>query len=104
MLRGERSLGPVSLSPTKPLPMTLGDDPPRSAPGLGILVTMLRPTLTTLALAGCLACGSPEPPAEQLFNGTDLTGWRHVGRGEFVVEDGALMTSGGMGLLVYDGK
>ena len=33
-----------------------------------------------------------------------MTGWRHVGRGEFSVEDGALKTSGGMGLLVYDGK
>lgn len=75
-----------------------------SATRLGILVTMLRPTLATLALVLCVACGAPEPPAEQLFNGTDLTGWRHVGRGEFTVEDGALTTSGGMGLLVYDGK
>ena len=65
---------------------------------------MLRPTFLTLALASLVACGTPEPPAEQLFNGTDLTGWRHVGRGEFTVEDGALTTSGGMGLLVYDGK
>ena len=65
---------------------------------------MLRPNLAMLALAGCLACGSPEPPAEQLFNGTDLTGWRHVGPGEFLVEDGLLRTSGGMGLLVYDSK
>jgi len=65
---------------------------------------MLRHTLATLALALCIACGTAEPPAEQLFNGTDLTGWRHVGRGEFTVEDGALTTSGGMGLLVYDGK
>ena len=101
---GEHCRGTVEPCQTKPLPMALEDDSPRSAPGLGILVTMLRPTLTTLAVAGFLACGSPEPPAEQLFNGTDLTGWRHVGRGEFVVEDGALMTSGGMGLLVYDGK
>ncbi|MXY70490.1 MAG: DUF1080 domain-containing protein [Acidobacteriia bacterium] len=65
---------------------------------------MLRQTLATLALALCIACGTAEQPAEQLFNGTDLTGWRHVGRGEFTVEDGALTTSGGMGLLVYDGK
>ena len=72
--------------------------------GIAILVTMQRPTLATLALASLIACGTPEPPAEQLFNGADLTGWRHVGRGEFVVEDGALKTSGGMGLLVYDGK
>lgn len=71
---------------------------------VGILVAMLRPTFVTVALASSIACGTPEPPAEQLFNGTDLTGWRHVGRGGFTVEDGALKTSGGMGLLVYDGK
>ncbi len=47
------------------------------------------------------ACAEPE--RQQLFNGVDLSGWRHVGPGEFVVEDGALKTVGGMGLLVYDG-
>jgi hypothetical protein len=26
----------------------------------------------------------------QLFNGKDLTGWKHVGSGRFVVEDGLL--------------
>jgi len=38
----------------------------------------------------------------ELFNGTDLTGWRHAGPGEFKVEDGALETRGGMGLLWYE--
>ncbi len=56
--------------------------------------------LATLFASGC---GSPLPEAEQLFNGSDLTGWNHVGPGEFVVEDGALKTTGGMGLLVYQG-
>lgn len=57
------------------------------------------------ALGACLlACSTPEPPGEQVFNGRDLGGWRHVGPGEFVVEDGALRTVGGMGLLVYDGE
>lgn len=50
------------------------------------------------------ACAAPEPEREQLFNGTDMTGWRHTGPGEFVVEDGVLKTVGGMGLLAYDGK
>jgi hypothetical protein len=36
-----------------------------------------------------------------LFNGRDLTGWRHVGPGRFVVENGLLRTEGGMGLLWY---
>lgn len=36
-----------------------------------------------------------------LFNGKDLDGWRHVGPGSFVVENGILKTVGGMGLLWY---
>lgn len=38
----------------------------------------------------------------ELFNGKDLTGWRQAGRGSFVVEDGALVTRGGMGMLWYE--
>ncbi|MBL8210801.1 MAG: DUF1080 domain-containing protein [Bryobacterales bacterium] len=41
---------------------------------------------------------------EQLFNGKDLTGWKMTGPGRFLVEDGALKTEGGMGLLYYTGK
>ena len=37
----------------------------------------------------------------QLFNGRDMDGWEHLGPGSFVVEDGALRTEGGMGLLWY---
>jgi hypothetical protein len=37
----------------------------------------------------------------QLFNGTDLTDWEQVGPGHFVVEDGLLTTTGGMGMLLY---
>lgn len=40
---------------------------------------------------------------KQLFNGKDLTGWKHVGPGEMVVEDGAIRTKGGMGLLYWTG-
>ena len=39
----------------------------------------------------------------QLFNGTDLHGWKMVGPGRFVVEDGMLKTEGGMGLLTFPG-
>jgi len=61
-----------------------------------------RILLAALSLPFALAC-TPAPEAgEQLFNGENLTGWRHVGPGEFVVEDGVLETVGGMGLLVYD--
>jgi hypothetical protein len=39
----------------------------------------------------------------QLFNGHDLTGWKHVGDGRFVVEDGLLHPEGGVGLLWFEG-
>jgi hypothetical protein len=38
---------------------------------------------------------------KQIFNGKDLTGWQHVGDGDFVIEQGMLKSEGGMGLLWY---
>ncbi len=38
-----------------------------------------------------------------LFNGVDLTGWKHVGPGHMIVEDGLIKTQGGMGLLYWTG-
>jgi len=38
---------------------------------------------------------------KQLFNGKDLTGWKHVGKGDMVVGDGLIHGQGGMGLLYY---
>jgi len=38
-----------------------------------------------------------------LFNGKDLTGWKHVGPGGDTVEDGLIKTHGGMGLLYWTG-
>lgn len=40
---------------------------------------------------------------KQLFNGRDLSGWRHVGPGEMTVDDGLIHTHGGMGLLYWTG-
>lgn len=40
---------------------------------------------------------------QPLFNGKNLEGWKHVGPGEFVVENGVLKSVGGMGLLWYTG-
>ena len=45
--------------------------------------------------------GSQTGIGKQLFNGRDLTGWEQAGPGGFAVEDGALRTQGGMGLLWY---
>lgn len=42
--------------------------------------------------------------SEQLFNGRDLTGWKHVGAGQFVVENGALHAEGGVGLLWFESR
>ena len=39
---------------------------------------------------------------KQLFNGKDLTGWKHVGGGSRYVEEGLLASKGGMGLLYWD--
>ena len=48
---------------------------------------------------------SPAPKTEHqwtaLFNGKDLSGWKQVDKGGFVIEDGVLKTQGGMGLLYY---
>ena len=38
-----------------------------------------------------------------LFNGKDLAGWKHVGKGAMKVEDGLIRTEGGMGLLYWTG-
>jgi len=40
---------------------------------------------------------------KQLFNGKDLTGWKHVGPGRMYVEDSLIKTEGGMGLLYWTG-
>jgi 3-keto-disaccharide hydrolase len=52
-----------------------------------------------------LSLGSAQSNAwKQLFNGKDLTGWKHVGPGGMTVEDGLIKTHGGMGLLYWTGQ
>ena len=41
--------------------------------------------------------------SQQLFNGKDLTGWKHVGPGSHYVENGLIASKGGMGLLYWTG-
>ena len=43
----------------------------------------------------------PKNEWRQLFNGKDLTGWKHVGDGSMSVENGMLRGKGGMGLLYW---
>lgn len=60
------------------------------------------PRFLILALVATnLLCAADWKP---LFNGKDLSGWEHVGPGTFAIEDGALKTQGGMGLLWYKGE
>src|ERR1700760_3128336 len=40
----------------------------------------------------------------QLFNGKNLDGWTHVGKGAMTVESGLMQTHGGMGLLYWQGS
>ena len=47
------------------------------------------------------ACKGDPDKWQQLFNGKDLTGWKHVGPGHDTVEDGLIHTHGGMGLLYW---
>ena len=64
--------------------------------------------LISLSVIGC-AAGTRSSSSEaipmgwiDLFNGKDMEGWRMTGKGDFIVEDGALVTRGGMGLLYYE--
>nr|MBA4167042.1 DUF1080 domain-containing protein [Chitinophagaceae bacterium] len=43
-------------------------------------------------------------PWKQLFNGRDLSGWKHVGGGKMSVEGGLIRGYGGMGLLYWTGQ
>lgn len=52
--------------------------------------------------AGLATAASPEGWIP-LFNGKDLSGWKHVGPGNMTVEDGLIHTHGGMGLLYWTG-
>jgi hypothetical protein len=57
--------------------------------------------LSLLALASLAHSQTNE--WKQLFDGKDLTGWKHVGPGSMSVEDGLIRTHGGMGLLYWSG-
>ena len=56
-----------------------------------------------LAAAG-LVQAAPGSDWKQLFDGKDLNGWKHVGKGNMTVENGLIQTHGGMGLLYWTGS
>ena len=59
--------------------------------------------LTLAALSLSFATSAQKSDWKPLFNGKDLTGWKHVGPGGDTVEDGLIKTHGGMGLLYWTG-
>jgi hypothetical protein len=54
--------------------------------------------------AGTSAFAQDTKEWRQLFNGKDLTGWKHVGPGSHYVENGLIKSHGGMGLLYWQGE
>ncbi len=54
-------------------------------------------------LTFCASAVAQDTGWRQLFNGKDLTGWKHVGPGGDTVENGLIRTHGGMGLLYWTG-
>jgi hypothetical protein len=55
-------------------------------------------------LAAILTASHSSGDWKQLFNGKDLSGWKHVGAGDMTVENGLIETHGGMGLLYWTGS
>ena len=62
---------------------------------------LLSGTLAVTLVFSVMSARSQEKPWKPLFNGKDLTGWKHVGPGGMTVEDGLIKTHGGMGLLYW---
>jgi len=63
----------------------------------------MKTSCFVLTLLMTLACAAQGPQWKQLFNGKDLSGWKHVGPGHDTVENGLIQTHGGMGLLYWTG-
>jgi Domain of Unknown Function (DUF1080) len=55
------------------------------------------------AAPGQNACTGDPNQWRQVFDGKDLSDWKHVGPGGMTVEDGLIRTHGGMGLLYWAG-
>jgi 3-keto-disaccharide hydrolase len=69
-------------------------------------VSLRSIALACVVLAAFLAVAARPQSSEwkQLFNGKDLSGWKHVGPGNMTAENGLIQTHGGMGLLYWTGQ
>jgi 3-keto-disaccharide hydrolase len=68
---------------------------------MGKRIILLCAATTFFLLATHSWSGDKSAAWRQLFNGKDLSGWKHVGPGGDTVEDGLIRTHGGMGLLYW---
>ena len=66
-----------------------GHHKPRKLINIGFIIVLLASSL------------SAQQSSRVLFNGKNLSGWKQVGPGSFVVKDGMMKTEGGMGMLWY---
>ena len=66
-----------------------------------VIVTHMRKYFAAVLLSATLLSGGSKPEWKHLFNGKNLDGWKHVGKGEMSVEGGLIQTHGGMGLLYW---
>lgn len=64
----------------------------------------LTAAVVLFALINLPACRAQDSGWRQLFNGKDLTGWKHAGPGFMTVENGLIKGNGGMGLLYWAGE
>jgi len=61
----------------------------------------MRKCFAVLALCSALLSGGQKLDWKPLFNGKNLDGWKHVGKGGMTVSDGLIHGQGGMGLLYW---
>jgi 3-keto-disaccharide hydrolase len=72
--------------------------------GKALVKAVIISSIALIMTLGISACASGPSEWRQLFNGKDLTGWKHVGPGSMSVEDGLIRGHGGMGLLYWEGE
>ena len=73
--------------------------------GLKSLINRIDLIMVALVLfiitSGVAATAQDKDGWRQLFNGKDLTGWKHAGPGDQYVEGGVIKSHGGMGILYW---
>jgi hypothetical protein len=69
-----------------------------------LLVVVATICLSVISITATAQNQDSKGEWRQLFNGKDLTGWKHVGPGAMIIEDGMIRGKGGMGLLYWEGE